>query len=50
MAVPVEHVGDGEGTVLFADTPHMFFAVIDSEDLDWRFTVEEPVTLVVTPR
>jgi hypothetical protein len=50
MGVPVDHVGDGDGTVFFADTPHMFFAVIDSDDLDWKFTVEEPVNLVVTPR
>jgi hypothetical protein len=50
MGIPVEHSGDGGGTAMFADTPHMFFAVIDSDDLDWTFTVEEPVKVVITPK
>ena len=50
MGVPVEHVGDGDGIAYFADTPHMFFGVVDSEDADWTLVVEEPVNLVVTRR
>jgi len=50
MGVVVEHAGDGDGTAFFTDDPHVFFAVVDSKDLDWTFTVEQPVDIIVTPR
>jgi hypothetical protein len=50
MGVVVDHAGDGDGTAYFTDDPHVFFAVVDSKDLDWTFTVEQPVDIIVTPR
>jgi len=50
MSVVVDHAGDGDGTAYFTDDPHVFFAVVDSKDLDWTFTVEQPVDIIVTPR
>ena len=50
MGLVVDHAGDGDGTAFFSDDPHVFFAVVDSKDLDWTFTVEQPVDIIVTPR
>jgi hypothetical protein len=46
----VEHAGDGEGTAFFSDDPRVFFAVVDSRNLDWTFTIEEPVDVIITPK
>ena len=35
---------------IFSDDPRVFFAVVDSKNIDWTFTVEEPVDVIVTPR
>jgi hypothetical protein len=50
MQVVVEHEGDGEGTEYFSDDPRVFFAVVDAKNLDWTFTIEEPVDVILTPR
>jgi hypothetical protein len=40
---PVDHKGQGEGTAYVAEDPRVFFATVESENLDWSFTVEEAV-------
>ncbi len=50
MQVVVDHEGDGEGTDYFSDDPRVFFAVVDAKNLDWTFTIEEPVDVILTPR
>ena len=50
METIVSHSGDGDGTAYFSDDPRVFFAVVDSKNLDWTFTIEEPVDVIVTPK
>jgi hypothetical protein len=50
MQLVVDHTGDGDGTAYFSDDPRVFFAVVDSRNLDWTFTVEEPVDVILTPK
>ena len=50
MQVVVDHDGNGAGTAYFSDDPRIFFAVVDSKNLDWTFTIEEPVDVIVTPK
>ncbi|MBS1816736.1 MAG: hypothetical protein JSU08_02295 [Acidobacteria bacterium] len=50
MQTVVDHSGDGEGTAFFSDDPRVFFAVVDARNLDWTFTIEEPVDVIVTPK
>ena len=50
MQVVVDHHGDGAGTAYFSDDPRVFFAVVDAKNLDWTFTIEEPVDVIVTPK
>ena len=30
--------------------PRVFFAVVDSKNIDWTFTIEEPVDVIITPK
>lgn len=50
METMVDHVGDGEGTEYFTDDPRVFFAVVDAKNLEWTFTIEEPVDVILTPK
>ena len=50
MQVVVDQAGDGEGTAYFSDDPRVFFAVVDSKNIDWTFTIEEPVDVIITPK
>ena len=50
MQTVVEETGDGEGTAYFSDDPRVFFAVVDSKNLDWTFTIDEPVDVIITPK
>jgi hypothetical protein len=50
METVVEETADGEGTAYFSDDPRVFFAVVDSRNLDWTFTIEEPVDVIITPK
>jgi len=50
MEVVVEHEGDGNGTAYFSDDPRVFFAVVDAKDLEWTFTIDEPVDVIITPK
>jgi hypothetical protein len=37
----VDQQGAGKGTAFVHEDPRVFFAVVDSADLDWSFTLEE---------
>jgi hypothetical protein len=37
----VDEKGIGEGTAYVAEDPRVFYASVESENLDWSFTVEE---------
>jgi hypothetical protein len=50
MQTVVDETADGEGTAYFSDDPRVFFAVVDSKNVDWTFTIEEPVDVILTPR
>lgn len=50
METVVDQVGDGEGTAFFSDDPRVFFAVVDATQLEWTFTIEEPVDVIITPK
>ena len=50
MQTVVEQTGEGEGTAYFSDDPRVFFAVVDSKNLDWTFTIDEPVDVIITPK
>ena len=50
MQTVVDQLGDGEGTAYFSDDPRVFFAVVDSQNLDWTFTIDEPVDVIITPK
>ncbi len=50
MQTVVDESGDGEGTAYFSDDPRVFFAVVDSKNLDWTFTIDEPVDVIITPK
>jgi hypothetical protein len=40
---PVNETGQGEGTAYVADDPRVFYMTVESENVDWSFTVEEAV-------
>jgi hypothetical protein len=50
LEVMVEQKGNGEGTAYLSEDPRVFFAVVDAANLDWTFTIEEPVDVILTPR
>jgi hypothetical protein len=50
METVVDHAGNGSGTAYFSDDPRVFFAVVDSKNLDWTFTIDEPVDVIITPK
>jgi hypothetical protein len=39
----VRHDGPGDGTAYVTDDPRLYHLVIDSNDLDWTVTVEQPI-------
>ena len=43
LLVAVDHKGPGKGTAFVGEDPRVFFAEIDSHDLDWSFTVQERI-------
>jgi hypothetical protein len=43
LLVAVDQKGPGKGTAFVGEDPRVFFAVVDSRDLDWSFTVQERV-------
>jgi hypothetical protein len=43
MAPIVDIQGEGSGTVHVSEEPRVFFAVITSQDMDWRLSISERV-------
>jgi hypothetical protein len=43
LGVAVDRSGTGEGIGYIDSDPHVFYMVIQSENLDWAFTLEEAV-------
>ena len=43
LQVAVDRQGVGGGTSYINEDPRVFYVVVESENLDWRFTVEEGV-------
>jgi hypothetical protein len=39
----VDHPGAGHGVDYVQQDPHVFYVVVESVDLNWRFTVEEAI-------
>lgn len=50
METVVDQKGNGDGTAYFSDDPRVFFAVVDAKHLDWTFTIDEPVDVILTPK
>ena len=46
---PVDQDGPGEGTAYAADDPRVFYATVESADLDWSFTVDEAAFATASP-
>jgi hypothetical protein len=44
LQVAVDRRGVGADTVYVREDPRVFFAVVESANIDWSFTVEEAVT------
>ena len=44
LAEIVNTSGPGEGIAPVTDDPRLYHMVIDSKDIDWTVTVEQPVT------
>jgi hypothetical protein len=49
LQAPVDQEGPGEGTAYAADDPRVFFVTVESDDLDWSFTVEEAAFATASP-
>lgn len=49
IQVAIEHQGEGEGTAYVSDDPRVYFVEVQSEHLDWSFTVEEGFIATVSP-
>jgi hypothetical protein len=43
LSVAVEHNGPGQGIAYVTDDPRLYFLVIDSQNLDWTVSVEQPI-------
>jgi len=44
LQVAVDHKGTGADTAYVQQDPHVFFAKVESANLEWSFTVDEAVT------
>jgi hypothetical protein len=43
MAPIVDRQGEGAGTVYVSEEPRVFFAVVTSQDIEWKITIAERV-------
>ena len=43
LAEPIDVQGTGHDTAYLSVQPHRFYLVVDSRNLDWSITVEEPI-------
>ena len=39
----VDHVGPGSGLDYVGQNPHVFYMIIESNDVNWKFTVDEAI-------
>ena len=44
LQLAVDRQGPGAGTAFIQQDPHVFFAKVESADIEWSFTVDEAVT------
>lgn len=44
LQVAVDHRGNGQDTTYVQEDPRIFFAVVESADIDWEFTIDEAVS------
>jgi hypothetical protein len=44
LAVAADHRGAGQGEFYIPETPRSAYMLVDSENIDWSFTVEEGVS------
>jgi hypothetical protein len=44
LQVAVDRTGPGTGTAYVQQDPHVFFAKVESANIEWSFTVDEAVT------
>jgi hypothetical protein len=44
LQVAVDRTGAGSGTAYVQQDPHVFFAKVESANIEWSFTVDEAVT------
>ena len=47
LQMAVDNRGQGEGTSYVVQDPHVFYVVVESDDLDWSFTVDDAVAGIV---
>jgi len=45
LQMAVDRTGPGAGTAYVQQDPHVFFAKVESANIEWSFTVEEAVTM-----
>lgn len=50
LAIAADHRGAGRGESYIPETPRSAYMFVESENVDWSFTVEEGVTGMVNPR
>lgn len=50
LAIAVDHRGAGRDTAYVNEDPRVFYAVVESADVDWSFSVEEAFTAKTSAR
>jgi hypothetical protein len=45
----VDHQGAGGGVAYVNQDPHVFYLMVESDHLDWKFSVEEAIAGTVQP-
>ena len=45
----VDHRGDGQDTIYVSEDPREFYVVVEAERTTWTLTVEEGISLLLTP-
>jgi hypothetical protein len=41
LTVPIDHRGPGRGTAFVSEEPRVFFALVTSQNLEWKITISE---------
>ncbi|MEQ1871296.1 MAG: hypothetical protein ABL961_14880 [Vicinamibacterales bacterium] len=45
----VDHTGDGKDAIFVSEDPREFYVVVAAEHTKWRLTVDEGISLLLTP-